>query len=328
MSKILSQDEIDALLSSAPSGDAATIAGDAGLGGVITYNFRRPDRISKDQIRSLHFLHDRFARNAASSLAAYLRAMTDLSIVSVEQFSYSEFLMSLADPTAYYAIAIPPLDGLGALELNPTLAFTIVDRMLGGSGLSAPPNRALTEIEQNVVDAVVRVLLGHLSETWKAVFDLEFKINGRETRPQMLQVMGPNEVVILLVFDLKVGDIRGMLNLCIPASVVEATGYSFVQRWQRSNRVPTASERQWLGTNLGRVPLTVTTSLETRLRARELVELKLGDTLNLGVPVQRPVDVCVGNRAKFEGRLTTNDGHAALRLQRLTNGTASAAEAA
>ena len=136
MSKILSQDEIDALCRRPRAANPRPRVGDGGLGGVITYNFRRPDRISKDQIRSLHFLHDRFARNAASSLAAYLRAMTELSIVPVEQFAYSEFLMSLADPTAHYAIAMPPLDGLGALELNPTMAFTIVDRMLGGPALA------------------------------------------------------------------------------------------------------------------------------------------------------------------------------------------------
>jgi flagellar motor switch protein FliM len=326
MSKILSQDEIDALLTLAPGGESATRGNDSGLGGVITYNFRRPDRVSKDQIRSLHFLHDRFARNAASSLAAYLRAMTELSIVSVEQFSYSEFLMSLADPTAYYAFSMSPLDGLGALELNPTMAFTIVDRMLGGSGHSAPPNRALTEIEQNVVDAVVRLLIDHLTETWKAVFDLEFRIQGRETRPQMLQVVGPNEVVILLAFDLKIGDIRGMLNLCIPASIVEATGSGFVQGWQKAHRSPTATERQWLSANLGRVPLSVTTSIETRLRARELVNLKLGDVISLGVPVQSPVDVCVANRMKFTGRLTASHGQTAVRLEQFANAEVSAME--
>jgi len=326
MSKILSQEEIDALLSSAPGGEATSRANEAGLGGAITYNFRRPDRISKEQIRSLHFLHDRFARNAASSLAAYLRAMTELSIVSVEQFSYSEFLMSLADPTAYYAIAAPPLDGVGALELNPTMAFTIVDRMLGGSGSGAPPKRALTEIELNVIDAVVRLLLDHLTETWKAVFALEFNIQARETRPQMLQVAGPNEVVILLVFDLKVGDIRGMLNLCIPAGIVEATGSGFTQGWQRTSRDPSAAERLWLHNNLGRVPLSVTTSIETKLRARELVNLRLGDVLSLGVPVQSPVDVRVGNRLKFNGRLTASNGRTAVRVERMAEGDVSALE--
>src|SRR5579862_7048156 len=155
MSKILSQDEIDALLSSSPAADPAARGGGAeGLGSVITYNFRRPDRVSKEQIRSLHFLHDRFARNVATSLGAYLRAMTELSIVSVEQVTYSEILMSLPDPTAFYAIAMPPLDGVGALELNPSIAFTMVDRMLGGSGNSSAMQRALTEIEQNVIDSV------------------------------------------------------------------------------------------------------------------------------------------------------------------------------
>ncbi len=154
-----------------PAEPAAPVS-DPPSGAVITYNFRRPDRVSKEQIRSLHFLHDRFARNVTTSLAAYLRALTEFSIVSVEQFSYSEFLMSLSDPTAYYAMSMSPLDGIAALEMNPTIAFTIVDRMLGGSGRGTPPQRALTEIEQNVIDSVVKLILENLTETWRAVFDL------------------------------------------------------------------------------------------------------------------------------------------------------------
>ena len=166
MSRILSQEEIDALLASTPA-EAGRAAN--GRAPVIAYNFRRPDRVSKDQIRSLHFLHDRFARNATTSLSAFLRTTTELSIVSVEQFAYSEFLLSLPDPTAFYAVAMPPFDALAALELNPGVAFAMVDRMLGGSGESGAPQRALTEIEQNVVDAVVKLLLEHLTETWKTV---------------------------------------------------------------------------------------------------------------------------------------------------------------
>ena len=109
-----------------------------------------------------------------TSLAAYLRALTELSIVSVEQFSYSEFLMSLSDPTAYYAISMNPLDGIAAMEINPTIAFTIIDRMLGGSGRGTAPQRALTEIEQNVIDSVVKLILENLTETWRAVLDLQF----------------------------------------------------------------------------------------------------------------------------------------------------------
>ena len=171
MSKILSQDEIDALLSTPPAGRArrARPAIAATAAPVITYNFRRPDRVSKEQMRSLHFLHDRFASNVTTSLSAYLRAMTEVSIVSVEQFSYSEFLMSLSDPTAFYALAMPPLDELAALEMNPTRRLHDGRPDARRLGQRRAPQRALTEIEQNVIDSVVKLILENLTETWRAV---------------------------------------------------------------------------------------------------------------------------------------------------------------
>ena len=183
--KILSKDEIDALIASTPGAGAPRADQTTA---VVSYNFRRRDRVSKDQIRSLHFLHDRFARNATTSLSAYLRTTTELSIVSVEQIAYSEFLMALPDPTAFYAVATPPFDALGALELNPGVAFAMVDRMLGGAGGNAALPRALTEIELNVTDSVVKLLMEHLTQTWRTVAEIRFQIQGRETRPQMLQV--------------------------------------------------------------------------------------------------------------------------------------------
>jgi flagellar motor switch protein FliM len=310
MSRLLSSEEIKALVAGAEV---------ASGGDVIAYNFRRPDRVSKDQIRSLHFLHDRFARNAATSLAAFLRTTAELSIVSVEQFAYSEFLMSLPDPTAFYAVAMPPFEGLGALEVNPMVAFTIIDRMLGGSGEGAVPSRALTEIEQNVVDSVVRLLLEHLTETWKTVTDIQFQVHARETRPQMLQVASWNEVVILLAFDVRVGESRGLLNFCIPASVIEATGTNFVQSFQQTRREPNATEREWLTENLGRVRFGVTADVETRLKTRDLVTLSPGQILSLGVPVDTEVNVRVGGMLKFRGRLAASAGRAAVRISRASS---------
>jgi len=319
MSKILSQDEIDALLSASSAAPAEkpkveAVAEAAPAPSVIRYNFRRPDRVSKEQIHSLHFLHDRFARNVATSLSAYLRAITELSVVSVEQFSYSEFLMSLTDPTAFYALAIPPFDELAALEINPAVAFSMVDRMLGGTGHSTTLTRALTEIEQHVVDSVVKLLLDALTETWRPIVDLAFGIRGRETRPQMLQVAAPNEIVIMIVFDVKIGDSRGMINLCIPASIVETTGAHFVQAWHRQRREPTPVERAWLHENLARVPAATTATLETTLTAREILSLQRGDVLSLGQPVYQPVDVRVGGTVKFKGRLSADAGRGGVRL--------------
>lgn len=307
MSRILSQDEIDALLSAAGdiAGSSDTPAGDgAAQANVIRYNFRRPDRVSKEQIHSLYFLHDRFARNVATSLSAYLRTVTEMTVVSVEQFSYSEFLMSLSDPTAFYALAIPPYDELGALEINPAIAFSLVDRMLGGSGSAPPLSRALTEIEQNVIDSLVKLLLEALAETWRPIVNLAFGIRGRETRPQMLQVAAPNEIVIMVVLDARIGDSRGMINLCFPASIVESAGGHFVQAWHQQRREPTPAERAWLRENLARVRMNLTASLDARLTTRELLELTPGSVLSLGIPVETPVDVYVGDTQKFTGRLT------------------------
>ena len=145
---------------------------------------------------------------------------------------------------------------------------------------------------------------------------MRFHIQGRETRPQMLQVAGRNEVVILFVFDLKVGDVRGMMHVCIPASVIEATGSTFVQGWQHARREPTALERQWLAENLGRVELPVAAILESRLPARELLRLGPGDVISLGVPSTHPIDVRVGSVVKFQGRLTLADAGAAVAINR------------
>lgn len=316
MSRVLTQEEIDALLASSPADAGAHTERSAP---VIAYNFRHPDRVSKDQIRSLHFLHDRFARNATASLSAFLRTTTELSIVSVEQFAYSEFLLALPDPTAFYAVGIPPFDTLSALELNPGVAFAMIDRILGGSGDSGAPQRALTEIEQNVVDAVVRLLLEHLTETWKSVTEVRFQIHARETRPQMLPVASWNEVVIVVTFDLKVGEARGLLNICMPASVIEASGTNLGQSWQHAKRERTAVEEQWLTESLGLIPLVVSSDVQTTLKTRELVNLRPGQVLNLGVPSEADVNVRVGDIVKFRGRLAASNGRAAVVLsQRVT----------
>jgi flagellar motor switch protein FliM len=312
VSRILSQEEIDSLIASTPP-DAGRQERSAP---VIAYNFRHPDRVSKDQIRSLHFLHDRFARNATASLSAFLRTTTELSIVSVEQFAYSEFLLSLPDPTAFYAIAMPPHEALAALEMNPGVAFAMIDRILGGNGETAAPARALTEIEQNVADAVVKVLLEHLTETWKVATDIHFQIHARETRPQMLPVASSNEVVVLVTFDLKVGEARGLLNICVPASLIEASGTNLILGHQTARRERTPTEERWLAESLGRIPLSVSADIETKLKTRELISLREGQILSLGVPAETNVNIRVGHLVKFKGRLAATNGRGAVLVTR------------
>lgn len=307
MRAILSQDEIDTLLQVAADPRHSSRSRDQS-GSVVRYNFRRPDRISKEQIHSLHFLHDRCARNMSTSLSAYLRTVINLSVVSVEQFSYSEFLGTLADPTAFYAIAIAPFDELGAIEINPSAAFAMIDRMLGGSGQPVAVNRPLTEIEQNVVDSVVKLLLDGLSEAWKPVTTLTFGIRARETRPQMLQVAAANEVVVTVIFDVKIGEVRGTITLAIPTSIVETAGANFGQAWKRQRREPTPTERLWLEENLGRVPVTVIPLIRTRLRVGAVLSLKTGEVVALPLAADSPLDIYVGGVRKLTGRLAADQG--------------------
>jgi flagellar motor switch protein FliM len=316
VSKILSQDEVDALLTSAANPEKASTVADLPIDAesVIVYNFRRPDRVNKEQIRSLHFLHDRFARNISTSLSAYLRTVTDVNVTSVEQFTYSEFLMSLPDPTAFYAISLAPLEGLGALELNPSVAFSMIDRMLGGSGRGMAPTRGLTEIEHNVIDGVVKLLLEHLTETWRNIVDVRFRVNGRDTRPQMLQVAAPNEVVVLIGFDIKIGDSRGMLNFCLPATAIETVGDSFTHTWYRSHREPTLDDRQQFWRTLGHLPVDLAATIETTLPARDVLDLVPGDVIALNHRLGAPLQVRVRDTVKFEAFPVQEQGRAGVRL--------------
>jgi flagellar motor switch protein FliM len=313
VAKILTQAEIDALLSAA--GDAPRGRRKAAqTGPVVRYNFRRPDRVSKEQMHALQFLHERGARNLSTSLSAYLRTTINLSVASVEQFSYQEFLSSLSDPTAFYSLSIAPFDEVGAIEINPSVAFAMMDRMLGGTGQSVAVSRPLTEIEQNVVDEVVKLLLDGLAEAWKAVTSLTFSIRGRETRPQMLQVAAPNEIVCAVIFDLKVGDVRGMISLCIPTNVVETAG-TVSTAWQRQRRELTPAERTWMTENLSRVPMPVVPLIRTRLKTGAVLALKPGEIVMLPLPADRPLDVYVGGVRKLAGRLASERGRLMVQIE-------------
>jgi flagellar motor switch protein FliM len=300
-------------LVSAP--ELALLTDNAPANGVSTYNFRRPDRVSREQIHSLHYLHDRFARSAGTSLSTYLRAVLEISLVTVEQRMYSEFVSKVADPTAFYALAVPPFAELGAMEIQPSVAFAIIDRMLGGGGQAFNSPRALTEIEQHVVDSVVKVLLAELTETWKPVVELAFGIRGRETRPQLLKVAAPNEVIIMLAFDVKLNDARGTIHLCLPEALVEATSSQVAQAWQRHRRDLTPDERTWLTRSLERLPVTLIPEIVTHLPAADIAALAVGDVLELGVPADQAVDLRVRGVSKLRGHLITDRGRLMARIE-------------
>jgi flagellar motor switch protein FliM len=298
MASLITPEELEAIRAAGPSGPRPPAA----------YDFRRPDRISKEQMHALQFLHERCARNMSTSFSAYLRTTVTLSVASVDQLAYDEFLRSVADPTAFYALGIAPFDELGALEINPAIAFALIDRMLGGTGEPASVNRPLSEIEQNVVDSVVKLLLEGIAEAWKPVTNLAFSIRARETRPQMLQVAAPTEGFVVVVFQMQVSKVGGTVTLCIPASVVETASAQFTQAWPKQRREASPQDRAWINEHIARAGVPVEPMIRATLPASTVLSLEPGSVLALPLAADRPVDVFVGGLRKMTGRLATERG--------------------
>jgi len=322
MAKILSQEEVDALLkshtkpagkaSAAAGGDRVAAAGQAKKAQVqrkvTLYNFRRPDRVSREQMRSLHFMHDRFARNFSSSLSAYLRTITEVNLVSVEQLSYQEFLLSVPDPTCFNAISIKPLEGALALEVNPTLVFPIIDKMLGGPGEPLKQLRTMTDIEQSIFDGVLKLVLEDLREAWRGIVDLDFRIQARETSPQLIQIVAPNEVVLLVVFEVKMGPVAGMINLAIPSIILEPISSKFDQEmFTGYKKSSTFEEARLLMGSLKRCPMEAAAEIRgTALSMEEVLQLKAGDLIPLTRRFDAELDLCVDGIPRFMGLVALN----------------------
>lgn len=301
----LSQDEIDRLFQehgSVPGGDGSQSPT------AVTYDFRRPDRIPKEQLRSIHLMHDFLARNLASSLGAYLRAYVTVSLVSVEQLSFGEFLQYLPTPTCISSIGMRPMEANSVLELNPSLVFPMLDVLLGGTGASdVEGSREITEIERSIIEGVIRIVLHDLREAWAPVAELNFTIEGTETQPQLMQILSPNEAIVAIGFEITMGESRGMMNFGIPSILVKMMGQKFEQQWSIRRRTSTKTGRQRMLSLVDRVPVGMDSRIEgAKLSVQNLLELKKGDVISLDIPARRPVEVHVNSKPKFLGEIVTS----------------------
>jgi len=321
MAKILTQEEVDALLNTVHgSGDDGGLSsasqefhtineprktGVQNFKKVTVYNFKRPDRVSKEQMRSLHFLHDRFARNFSSSLSAFLRTISEINLVSVEQLTYSEFLLSLPDPTCFCSVSMKPLEGNAALEINPSLVFPIIDKMLGGPGEPLQEIRALTAIEQSIFEAILKLVLKDLMDVWEQIVKLDMKVHAQETSPQLIQVVAPNEVVVLIVFEVKFQDVVGMINFCIPSIILEPISKEFDQEWYTGyKKSDTFEEARMISELMKRVYLEVSGEIRgSTIPVRDFLNLEAGDVIQLVNRPDDPMVLSVNSIPKHRGQV-------------------------
>ena len=307
MDEKLSKDEMDALLNS-PGGTAD--AGSAeGAGKMSVYNFRRPDRFPRAALQGLQLLHDRFATGLAASLSAYFRTVAEVRVTSTEQAIFSEFLNSLPDPTFLSAISLRPLKGMAVLEMGPDVAFPLIDRLLGGDGGHPDSERKMTDIERNVVRGVIHLLLTDLTEAWRPVTEIDFRIHSSEIRPQLLQVAAPTEVVLVVEFELKMGETKGTVHLSLPFSAIEP----ILSKFEQGVVVERKEDRSDLARVLRCVlqsPVKVSCELPpTMVTVNDLLSVSRGDIMRLDSKVDERVRINVGGIQAFEASLMEIDGN-------------------
>jgi flagellar motor switch protein FliM len=310
MSRQLSQQEIDAVFEKQDRKRESTAA---------PFDFRRPDRIPKSQVRAIHLLHDVFARNLVSSLSAYLRSYLTVNLVSVEQLSYSEFLEGLPSPTCLVSMGLRPYDGNGVLELNPSLAFPIIEMLLGGTGKqSAAIQRDITEIEQKLLDGLLRIILNDLREAWKGVTEIDFTIESMETEPQLLYVLAPNEAVVAIGVEIRIAEAVGMMNIALPSIVIKMMRQKFDQQWSVRKTLASEGEQSRFLTMLRGASLTLEARLDgLELSVQHLLDLSEGNLVIFDRPVNTPVELIVNGREQFYGQVVSTATRRAFAIDRL-----------
>jgi flagellar motor switch protein FliM len=305
MTEVLSQDEIDQLLTAISSGEVATeeISAPADQRKIKIYDFKRPDKFSKDQIRTVSIMHETFARQTTTALSSQLRSLAHVHVASVDQLTYEEFIRSIPNPTTLAVINMDPLKGSAILEIDPAVTFSIIDRLFGGQGEGSKFTRELTDIEMSVIEGIIVRILGNLREAWASVIDLRPRLGQIETNPQFAQIVPPTEMVVLVTLETKVGEVEGMMNFCIPYITIEPIIPKLSAQYVYSSmrRGTTTENLNLLRDRLASIEIDLVAEIGSiDITMRDVLALRAGDIIRLAnVRVSDPMSLKIGDRKKF-----------------------------
>jgi flagellar motor switch protein FliM len=301
--KILSQHEVDALLSAIDGGGGVEAAPEVSA---VPYDFRRPERLGREQIKALGSLHEGFGRSLQSMLSALLRTGVEVKLAGVSQVTLREFVQALPRPTVFTAVSAEPLEGTLFLELNASIACPVIERLLGSGKAGAwQQDRPLSPLEWNVIDTVLQRILDLLREAWAPLGAPMFKVIRREGDPASLPLPNSSEAAVSVVLELAVGDQRGCLDLGIPLAAIEGRleKLSAAAPLGAQRRKDGAGQEGALSRGLAPAEVRLEAALPPEdLRLRELRALRPGDLLVTGHPQSSPLLVSVEGRPKFHAR--------------------------
>ncbi len=308
--KILSQEEIDALLSKSKKITPEELRKRKAR----VYDFRNPERFPKEGLRRIRALHESFARNLSLAIAGYTRTMLDVSISSIDQLTYQEFLLSVPLATCFNVVECPPIKGKLVVEINPSILLVIIDRLMGGSSKPiSQPNRELTEIEWVVAQRVIDKILSELKNVWSSVVEFQPKVVEKESNPYFAQVLAPNELVLLVCFDVRMGDAHGILSICYPINFLEPLVPALLKRQQGKVSKPEL-KRRWRE-NLLSVPSDLRGVLDkVKLELKDILNLKEGDVIVLDKKAEPVVDLYLEDKKIHQVRWQNESGRKVLKL--------------
>jgi len=309
MADILSQEEIDALL------DVVEDEGDDVLEGssnellpqrqVTLYDFKRPNRVSKEQLRAFRGVHDKMARSLASQISSIMRSIVEIQLHSVDQMTYGEFLMSLPNPTSFNVFSVKPLEGSGVIEINPSIAFPMLDRLLGGKGEPFDASREFSDIELSLFETILRVMMSTLKEAWGPVMEVYPTVESKESSPNVVQIVAQNEIVVMVVMEIIIGHSSGMMNICYPVIALEPILPKLASRDLMLNETSSKKSRNTeLQVLLGGAKVDVEANLgDADLTMGDILGLKVGDVVRLSTPADDIVTIRVDSKERFKGEI-------------------------
>jgi len=250
-------------------------------------------------------VHDKMARSLASQISSIMRSIVEIQLHSVAQMTYGEFLMSLPNPTSFNVFSMKPLEGSGVIEINPSIAFPMLDRLLGGKGEPFDASREFSDIELSLFETILRVMMGTLKEAWGPVMEIYPAIESKESSPNVVQIVAQNEIVVMVVMEIIIGHSSGMMNICYPVISLEPILPKLASRDLMLNETNSKKSRnKELQVLLGGAKVNVEANLgESELPLKDILELTNGDIIRLNTPADDTVILSIDGKDRFKGEI-------------------------
>ncbi len=318
MGEVLSQNEIDNLLAALSAGelDVDQMQGEEEKQ-VKNYDFSRPTKFSKEHLRTLEFIFEHYSRLVSTNLPAYLRKNVQVAVASSETVAFSEFSNALSNPVILGIVNFAPLNGTIILDLATNLGYAMLDRMLGGSGIPLEKNRDFSEIEMTIMQKILVMLTQLLREPWKTVVDISPVLNRMETNSQFAQVIAPNDMIAIITLNMKIGDVEGFMNVCLPFFTLEDVMDKLNTKYWFSTMQENRGENyeSYIESLIRRVDIPVRAVLgKSTIAVSDFINLQVGDCIRLDAKVDNDMDVYVGNLRKFTALPGANGDSYAVRI--------------